>query len=83
MFRGRSVGSGGDAGWHGRGTGYATPDDEAAGSAGREDAPDPATMKIQDIKHWLTTHEHEQLVWQGMQSKAKKAQWVEIMRSVL
>lgn len=45
--------------------------------------PDPTTMKIQDIKNWLTEHEHEQLVWQGMQSKAKKAQWVEIMRSVL
>ncbi len=62
--------------------GYATPGDEG-GSGGGGGAPDPATMTIQEIKHWLTTHEHEQLVWQGMQSKAKKAQWVDIMQSVL
>lgn len=68
--------------------GYATPDDDEAGPVGGgggegDDVPDPTTMKIQDIKNWLTEHEHEQLVWQGMQSKAKKAQWVDIMRSVL
>lgn len=62
-------------------TGYTTPDEEGAdGAAG---GPNPAAMTIPEIKDWLTTNRHENRVWEGMQAKAKKAQWIQIMKSVL
>lgn len=54
-----------------------TPADEAEGAL------DPASMTVAEIKAWLTEHEHEGVVWQLTQSKAKKAEFVKYMRSVM
>ena len=44
---------------------------------------DPASMTVAEIKAWLTDNEHEAAVWQLIQSKAKKAEFVKYMRSVM
>lgn len=48
-----------------------------------EDALDPSIMTIAEIKAWMTDNEHEGAVWELTQSKAKKAKFVEYMRSVM
>lgn len=44
---------------------------------------DPASMTVAEIKSWLTDNEHEGEVWRMVQSKAKKAEFVKYMRSVM
>lgn len=66
------------------GEGYATRDDgDAPVADGSGDRPDPAGMSIREIKDWLTVNRHEDKVWEGMQAKARKAQWVQILEAVL
>lgn len=46
-------------------------------------APNPSKMTIAEIKGWLMDAGHEAKVWELTQGKAKKAEWVFFMRSVL
>ena len=48
-----------------------------------DEALDPASMTVAEIKAWLTDNEDEGAVWQLTQSKAKKADFVKYMRSVM
>ena len=45
------------------------------------DGPDPSKMTIADIKAWLMDAGQEAKVWELTQGKAKKAQWVALMRA--
>ena len=51
--------------------------------AADEGALDPASMTVAEIKSWLTDNEHEGMVWKLTQGKAKKADFVAFMRSVM
>ena len=46
-------------------------------------APNPSKMTIVEIKGWLMDAGHEAKVWELTQGKAKKADWVAYMRSVI
>lgn len=46
-------------------------------------APNPSKMTIAEIKGWLMDAGQEGKVWELTQGKAKKADWVALMRSVL
>jgi hypothetical protein len=48
-----------------------------------EGAPNPSKMTIVEIKGWLMDAGHEAKVWELTQGKAKKADWVAYMRSVV
>lgn len=45
--------------------------------------PNPSKMTIVEIKGWLMDAGHEAKVWELTQGKAKKADWVAYMRSVI
>ena len=48
-----------------------------------DDELNPAQMTVQEIKEWLTDHEHEADVWElnGRKPRAKKSDWVDLMQS--
>lgn len=48
-----------------------------------EGVPNPSKMTIVEIKGWLMDAGHEAKVWELTQGKAKKADWVAYMRSVI
>ena len=61
----------------------ASPGPNAAAFEATGDVANPADMTVTEIKRWLTDRNHEAEVWHLTQKKAKKAEYVKLMQSIL